>query len=165
MKSMVRSLSVVLVLGLALLLAACGGRESSTEGSGGGRTGTAGDGVTIDLASDGEMLAFDKTTLTVEAGQVVTLNFQNTSIAQQHNWVLVDGGEDVSRPIAEAGILAGLQGEYLPADRSKIIAHTGVLNGRESGSVTFTAPAPGTYLYICTVPGHYPIMQGTLIVQ
>lgn len=166
MKSLVRSLSVVLVLGLALLLAACGGRESSTGGGSGGRTGTtAGNGVTIDLASDGEMLAFDKTTLTVEAGQVVTINFQNTSIAQQHNWVLVDGGADVSRPIAEAGILAGLQGEYLPADRSKIIAHTGVLNGRESGSVTFTAPAPGTYLYICTVPGHYPIMQGTLIVE
>ncbi|WP_129674796.1 plastocyanin/azurin family copper-binding protein [Candidatus Chloroploca sp. Khr17] len=165
MKSMVRSLSVVLVLGLALLLAACGGRESATGGGSGGRTGTVGNGVTIDLASDGESLAFDKTTLTVAAGQEVTLNFQNTSLAQQHNWVLVDGGADVSRPIAEAGMLAGLQGEYLPADRSKIIAHTGVLNGREAGSVTFTAPAPGTYLYICTVPGHYPIMQGTLIVE
>ena len=36
----------------------------------------------------------------------------------------------------------------------------------ESGSVTFTAGAPGTYYYICTVPGHaLQGMQGKFIVE
>ncbi|MGH7283704.1 MAG: plastocyanin/azurin family copper-binding protein, partial [Polyangiaceae bacterium] len=27
---------------------------------------------------------------------------------------------------------------------------------------TFTAPGPGKYPYICTYPGHYMTMKGTL---
>ena len=34
-----------------------------------------------------------------------------------------------------------------------------------TSEVTFTAPAtPGGYPYICTVPGHYLKMKGTLVV-
>jgi plastocyanin len=29
----------------------------------------------------------------------------------------------------------------------------------------FTAPEAGTYTYICTYPGHWMKMQGTLIVE
>ncbi|MFN5664281.1 MAG: plastocyanin/azurin family copper-binding protein [Bacteroidota bacterium] len=32
-------------------------------------------------------------------------------------------------------------------------------------TVEFTAPEPGTYTYICTYPGHWMAMQGTLIVE
>ena len=36
----------------------------------------------------------------------------------------------------------------------------------QEGSVTFTAGAPGTYYYICTVPGHaLQGMQGSFIVE
>lgn len=36
----------------------------------------------------------------------------------------------------------------------------------ESGQVTFTAGAPGTYHYICTVPGHAALgMQGEFVVE
>ncbi|HEX9845145.1 MAG TPA: plastocyanin/azurin family copper-binding protein, partial [Candidatus Nitrosotenuis sp.] len=36
----------------------------------------------------------------------------------------------------------------------------------ESGEVTFTAGAPGTYYYICTVPGHSALgMKGSFIVE
>ncbi|MFV9507299.1 MAG: plastocyanin/azurin family copper-binding protein [Oscillochloridaceae bacterium umkhey_bin13] len=163
MKTTLRMATLVMMLGLALVLAACGGGGNT---SGGGSAAPAPTGpVTIDIAADGENLAFDKTTLTVGAGQQVTLNFDNVSVAQQHNWVLVNGGEDVSSAVATAGLMAGLAAEYLPADRSQIIANTGVLNGGAKETITFTAPGPGTYLYICTVPGHYPLMQGTLIVN
>lgn len=162
MKINLRMLMLAVVLGVSLLLSACGGGGGgAASGGGGGATGP----LTIDIGSDGENLAFDKTTLTAAAGQQVTLNFKNNSAVQQHNWVLVKGGEDVAKPIADAGLTAGAAAQFLPADLSNVIAHTKVLNGGESESITFTAPAAGTYLYICTVPGHYPLMQGTLTVN
>lgn len=49
---------------------------------------------------------------------------------------------------------------------SEIAAATNPLKANESGSTTFTAGAPGTYYYICTVPGHaLQGMQGTFIVE
>lgn len=164
MKISLRMLSVVVLLGLSLLLAACGGGGGGAAAPAGGGA-PAGGPLTVDIGSDGENLAFDKTTLTATAGQQVTVNFKNNSAAQQHNWVLVNGGESVSGEIATAGLTAGVAADYLPADKANVIAHTKVLNGGESGSVSFTAPGAGTYLFICTVPGHYPLMQGTLTVS
>ena len=49
---------------------------------------------------------------------------------------------------------------------SEIAAATNPLKPGESGSTTFLAGAPGTYYYICTVPGHaLQGMQGTFIVE
>ena len=40
-----------------------------------------------------------------------------------------------------------------------------VIPGGESATFTFTAPAAGTYQYVCTVPGHAPAgMVGTFTV-
>ena len=43
---------------------------------------------------------------------------------------------------------------------SAIAAATNPLKPGESGSTTFIAGAPGTYHYICTVPGH--ALQGMI---
>ena len=49
---------------------------------------------------------------------------------------------------------------------SAIAAPTSPLKPGESGEVTFLAGAPGTYYYICTVPGHaLQGMQGSFIVE
>jgi nitrite reductase (NO-forming) len=49
---------------------------------------------------------------------------------------------------------------------SAIAAANNPLKPGESGSVTFLAGAPGTYYYICTVPGHaLQGMQGSFIVE
>ena len=49
---------------------------------------------------------------------------------------------------------------------SAITSPNNPLKPGESGSVTFTAGAPGTYYYICTVPGHaLQGMQGSFIVE
>ncbi len=46
-----------------------------------------------------------------------------------------------------------------------ILAHTPMSTPGETVQVTFTAPSePGTYRYICTYPGHYVMMQGTMTV-
>jgi azurin len=161
MKIWSRTLALVVLTAIAVALTACGGGSS-----GGGSAGGAGSGpIVIEIASKGEELVFDKTELRVSAGQVVTLRFKNTSAVQQHNWILIKGGDAEAAAIANAGLTAGPAANYLPADKSNIIAESPLANGNETVEVTFTAPAPGTYLYICTVPGHYPLMQGKLVVN
>jgi azurin len=154
-----RMLTVGIVLGLALVLSACGG-GGSASGGGAASSGP----LTIDIASDGENLAFDKKTLTAAPGQQVTVKFKNNSAAQQHNWVLVKGGDAAAKAIADGGITAGAAADFLPADKANVLAHTKVANGGETVEIGFTAPEAGTYQYICTVPGHYPLMVGTLTV-
>lgn len=162
MKITLRMMVLAVLTTMAMVLAACGG-----GGSSGGSTGDgSGSGpVTIEIGSKGEELAFDKTELTVSAGQTVTIRFKNNSAVQQHNWILVKGGEAEAAAIANAGLSAGPAANYLPADKSNIIAETPLANSNETVEVTFTAPAAGTYLFICTVPGHYPLMQGKLVVN
>ena len=56
--------------------------------------------------------------------------------------------------------------EEIPADmKDKFIAHTKMLGGGESDTIEFDAPAPGTYTFMCTFPGHYALMQGKFIVE
>lgn len=162
-------ISVLLIVLVAL--AACGGggataNNSDNAGNGSG-SGSTMEPVTLEIGSDGEMLAYNKTELTVKAGQEVTLVFNNNSASQQHNWVLADGGDDVAEQIDQAGQQAGADADYLPEDTSDIIAHTELVNGGETAEITFTAPSePGEYTYLCTFPGHFQAgMKGTLIVE
>ena len=163
MKTHLRKLVVLVGLGGLLLLAACGGGGGTAASGGGGAA--SGGSATIEIAVDGENLAFDKTTLEAAAGQQVTLTFKNSSAVQQHNWVLVSGGDSAASTIASDGLAAGLAAQYLPANNPNVVAHTKVLDGGASETITFTAPSAGTYLFICTVPGHYPLMQGTMTVK
>ncbi|HMO57736.1 MAG TPA: plastocyanin/azurin family copper-binding protein [Roseiflexaceae bacterium] len=138
----------------ALILAACGG------GGGGG-----GGGGNLTVTTDGENLAFAPTSLTVAAGSQVSLTFNNTSTAQQHNWVLVNGGDDLANQVDDASLDAGPP-NYLPSGSADVIAATDMLQPGGSGSITFTAPAAGTYTFLCTYPAHYAGgMKGTLTVQ
>jgi len=64
------------------------------------------------------------------------------------------------------GIVASPDDFGNPLWGSEIASATAPLKAGESGSSTFTAGAPGTYYYICTVPGHAALgMQGSFIVE
>lgn len=139
----------------AFVLGACGGGS----GSGG-----AAPSATQTIGVDGESSAYDKTTLTVPAGQQITLTFNNNSAGQSHNWVLVNGGDDVAQRVDDAGIAAGAPNYIVPGP--DVIANTAMLSGGGDETITFTAPAAGTYTYLCTFPGHYTTgMKGTLTAQ
>ncbi len=52
------------------------------------------------------------------------------------------------------------------ANADLILKETGLVAAGESFRESFFAPTEaGEYLVICTVAGHYPSMQGRLIVQ
>ncbi|NJM07526.1 auracyanin [Candidatus Gracilibacteria bacterium] len=163
MKTMFRFVTIAMMLVLALVLAACGGNNAGGTSSG-GTTGDA-SATTLELGSDGEQLVYDKTELSAPAGSAVTVRFQNNSAAQQHNWVLVNGDGTVADTVSEAGLTAGPDAGYLAAGDANVLANTPLANGGETVEVSFTAPPAGTYIYVCTVPGHSVLMRGTFTSQ
>ena len=111
-------------------------------------------------------LQFSPKELTVPPNSKVRLSFTNPDI-MMHNWVLITPGS-----VDEIGKLAdelaasgqGVEKEYLP-DSDKILVASKLLGPKGEQELVFQAPSePGNYPYICTFPGHWRIMQGTLIV-
>jgi plastocyanin len=141
-----RTLLIVFLAVLALALVACGGGDADTGSTGGNGEGSVS--LTIQGSDD---FRYDPAAVTVPAGAEVTLTFENVGTLE-HNWVLV------SNDIAPE--------EATEADAINN-ADAGVIAGGESITFTFTAPEePGTYQYVCTVPGHAAAgMVGTLTVE
>ncbi len=122
--------------------------------------------VEITLNASDEM-KFDKNEITVSAGQTVVLTLHHTGklpvAAMGHNFVLLTQGTDMAT-FATAAMTA-TDNNYVPTDEAGVIAHTKILGGGESDTITFTAPEKGTYDFLCSFPGHYAIMKGKFIVQ
>ncbi len=119
--------------------------------------------VEIEIGSVGDTMAFDKTKLTVPTGSKVHLVLKNrgTLPVMTHNWALVKKGTE-ARVAAEGLEKAATSGYIVPGE--DVLAYTPMAAPGKSVEVTFDAPAPGTYPYICTYPGHYVVMKGELTV-
>ena len=119
--------------------------------------------VEIEIGSVGETMAFDKTKLTVPTGALVHLVLKNNgaTLAMTHNWVLVKVGSEAR--VALAALQTGPDAGYI-ASGPDVLATTTMAAPKATTEVTFTAPAPGKYPYICTFPGHYMLMKGELTV-
>src|SRR5690242_10494205 len=76
--------------------------------------------------SASDSLKFEPSGITVKAGQPVQITLNNSG-QMQHDWSLNQGA---AQPV-------------------KIVANAG-----QSASGTFTIQQPGTYTFICSVPGH-----------
>jgi plastocyanin len=95
-----------------------------------------GPGGTLQLAASPTDLAFDKTSLTSQPGKV-TIDFNNPA-ALEHNVAIEQEGSEIAT--------------------SETLAE-----GKTSVSADL---APGTYTFLCTVPGHAEAgMEGTLVVK
>jgi len=151
-----RSWLSVVALASALALTACGGSTSNNPST---------DGANLNVSTAGEALQFAPAALSATAAQQAKVTFKNGSAAQKHNWVLVKGGDAEAQKVDDAGAAAGEAAGYIPSDPN-IITSVKLLNGGESGSTSFTAPAAGSYIFLCTFPGHYVAgMKGTLTVK
>lgn len=83
--------------------------------------------------------------------------------AMGHNWVLTPEAD--MQGAANDGMAAGLDQEYVKAGDARVIAHTKVVGGGQSDSVTFDVAklaAGQNYTFFCSFPGHWAIMKGTL---
>ena len=141
------------------IIAACGGGSATQAPA----AKTEGGAVTLEIASKGEELLFDKDKLEASAGSKITLKFKNNSSALMHNWVLVKPG--TGDAVAADGLAAGEVKGYLKENDDRVIAHTNMVKAGETVSITFNALAAGAYPYICTYPGHNFLMKGTLTIK
>ena len=111
----------------------------------------------------GEQMEYEQKEFTVHPGQTVRITFNNTATnpAMHHNVVVLAQGANVNQ-IGQAAMGAAAN-DYIPqAQMDQIIAHTPMSAPGETVEVEFTAPNVGDYPYICTYPGHYMTMQGTM---
>lgn len=115
-----------------------------------------------------DQMKFNKDEIRVKAGQKVKLTLKHVGKmgvnVMGHNWALLVQGADMAT-VGQAAALA-VETDYIPADmEDQFIVHTKMLGGGESDTIEFQAPAPGTYTFMCTFPGHYALMQGKFIVE
>lgn len=112
-------------------------------------------------------MAFDITEFSVEPGQKVEIIFENPDF-MQHNLLIVKPGskEKVGKAADKmATSTDGAEKDYIP-QVPEVLFSTRLINPDESVTLTFTAPEePGDYPYLCTFPGHWRTMQGTMTVS
>ena len=110
----------------------------------------------------------------VESSDFRTLAFNALPGEEGHNPdIRVNSGDEVTVSASNIGKSFHAFGVVTNPDDfnsvvfdSEISSANNPLKPGESGSVTFMAGAPGTYYYICTVPGHaLQGMQGSFIVE
>jgi uncharacterized protein len=123
--------------------------------------------LVLELGVLPNVLEFDTEELHVRAGQTVRIIFDNTD-NMEHNLLIIMPGS-----LAEVGRLAdemmasprGREQRYIP-DTPDVIAATPILDPGERYELVFTVPdEPGEYGFVCTIPGHWRIMNGTLFVE
>ena len=118
-----------------------------------------------------DTMQFDLKAFEVKAGEKVSLTLKNTGklpkIAMGHNLVLLKKGVSAIA-FGQKAMGAGANATNPLPDTVKedVIASTKLLGPGESDTVSFTAPAdPGNYEYVCTFPGHFAMMRGTMTVK
>ena len=124
-------------------------------------------GVVEILLTGDDQMRFNLENIEVEAGQTVRLTLRHVGQLDEnvmgHNFVLLEQGTNVPE-FAQAAAQARAN-DYIPEGGENVIANTEMIGGGEEVTIEFEAPAPGTYTFICSFPGHYVQMQGQFIVS
>ncbi len=106
-------------------------------------------------------VAKDCTSIQVTLKHIGTL----PAASMGHNWTLVKTADVVG--VGNDGLTAGLAADYIKPGDARVIAHTKVVGGGQSASVTVPMSklkAGESYSYLCTFPGHSALMKGTLTI-
>jgi azurin len=104
-----------------------------------------------------DAMQFNKPTISVPA------SCKLPKTAMGHNWVLSKTAD--LQAVANDGIAAGAAKDFVKEKDARVIAHTKVIGGGETDSVTFSTAAlkaGEAYSYFCSFPGHSALMKGTL---
>jgi azurin len=116
--------------------------------------------------SANDLMQYDKKELAVPATcKEITVTLHHAGKqpreAMGHDWVLVKTADLAA--VDQAGLAAGLADNYVKPGDQRVLAHTRVIGGGETTSVTFPASIlrkGGDYSYLCTFPGHSALMHG-----
>lgn len=152
-----------------VLAAASAGAQDPKTGAAKTPPAAAGKACKLEISGN-DLIQFDKKELRVGADcATVELTLRHVGKlpvqAMGHNWVLSRTAD--ADAVAKAGLAAGLKNQHVAPDDKRVIAHTKLIGGGQTDSVSFSAKVlqkGGDYTYQCTFPGHSAIMRGKLIV-
>lgn len=120
----------------------------------------------VEVSTVPDQLRFKQTSIRVPADTPIELRLDNLD-AIQHNLVLCAPGSLEKIGIAVDNALAdpkAIERDWIP-DMPEVLHSTPMANPHQKVSHRFLTPKkPGFYPFLCTVPGHWRIMQGTMIV-
>jgi azurin len=113
-----------------------------------------------------DIMQFDKKEIAVAADCTdveLTIKHSGKTAANQmgHNWVLTKTADVAS--VSTDGIVAGLAKSYVKDGDPRVIAHTKVIGGGQSDTITFPTSKlkkGEAYTFFCSFPGHSSIMKG-----
>lgn len=154
-----------LIASIALLMGACS-KDAASENK---APPANDDGIRTIAITANDAMQFSVTSISAAPSETLRIQLSNIGRmpkqSMAHNWVLLQPRDDAA--INAFGMRASSAApEYIPSDASEVIVHTKMLGAGESDTITFDAPtAPGSYPFICSFPGHYAIMKGTLTVK
>lgn len=86
--------------------------------------------------------------------------------AMGHNVVIAKSAD--LQAVVTAGMSAGLAADHIKAGDTRVIAHTKLIGGGESTSVSFPVSkikTDGPFSFFCSFPGHSSLMKGTISVE
>lgn len=176
--------AVLWFIPLIFALAACG--ESANTGA--GTAAGAGPSPTQDVALAGtqssalarpdeagrlrievsDAMRFSVKQFEVRSGERVQIELAHTGTfpkaAMGHNLVILDPAGDIDAFALRAATARAT--DFIPRGfESAIVAHSELIGGGETTRFEFVAPAPGTYPFLCSFPGHSAMMRGEMIVR
>lgn len=126
---------------------------------------------TVEISTLVAQMKYNRVSFSAKPGEILKINLKNPDDLP-HNLVLCKPAKgnknDKGKEVADAVIALGVDGvlqNWIPNKHPRLIAHTGMVNPKEEGSVTFLVPKKeGPYPYVCTFPGHAQMMNGVMIV-
>ncbi|MCE7070824.1 GDSL-type esterase/lipase family protein [Dyadobacter sp. CY327] len=114
------------------------------------------------LTLEAIQLRFNVAEFTVKPGQKVEITLDNIDL-MPHNLVITEPG--AADEIAQQAIALGDNGpakNYVP-DNKKVLFSSRLIEAKKKETLKFKAPAtPGDYQFVCTFPGHAPVMRGIM---
>ena len=118
-----------------------------------------------------DAMQFNVSSITVPASCTqFTINLKHVGqmpvAAMGHNVVIAKAAD--MQAVASDGMSAGAASKYVKAGDTRVIAHSDVIGGGQSTSVTFDVAKikeGGPFEFFCSFPGHSAIMKGPISVQ
>ena len=121
--------------------------------------------------SAADNMMFDKRKISVDSScEKFVINFEHKGkmpiAAGGHNVVIIKT-DDFNTVVKKIDMKLGAETGFLP-ETPEVLAKTAIIGGGEKASLsidTSKLEKGGSYQFICSFPGHYAVMKGTLEVS
>ena len=146
--------TLIPILALLTTLIGCGGSAEDVSGP-------------IHITAN-DAMQFNKRAFQTRVGQPVSITLENIGKMPKetmgHNLIILKPGSDLDK-FGLAAAQAADTGYVPESHRDWIVAHTALLGPGDVETIEFNPSEPGDYPYLCSFPGHFGTMKGTIIVS